>query len=1124
MNQFLLKKAKFGAFLLCLALLWAIPFAQAQTRIYEAEEARLEGPGIFKGRNARGGSYVDFINPSDDLIEWTVDVAQSGPYLLHFVYQMGGLETSRDTYLFVNGEVARDSLMVFPNSGSWQSWKGIDRQKVHLKAGSNTITLVAQGVSGPNLDYLSVSPQVLEAEKAALDGVSVLSGRGSSNSQYVDFQHPEGDRLIWEVNVPAKGLYTLRFHYQLGYGLDRPLQMKVNERIVNYNGSFPYTGSWNTWSSIDYAVFLKEGTNTLELNAIGASGANFDFLEVSPAPFEEVSASIRHKINFSDQATPAPEGWIQDFGAPFGTQASGLHFGWLDLNTNEPVSLLDYGRNRLPNPDRDVLRETLQHFDHPSPTAPDAKWEIELPNGSYRVIVQSGDPGLETQVNTRHLIRVEGQTVLDFPMDLQDFGVRNGTALVSLNDGRLTLDAVGGSNSKIQFIVIESTDGFTSPAVLLSNPPDGAQLVSPSTTISANFLHIPNISESGASSLDNTTITENTVQLFEIAGDQDILIPSTVNGTGGGDAINLTPLSDLKANTSYRFVIRDVRDLAGETLIPFSEVFVTGDAIVPPGSFLDEVAFEKFSTTTKAARFTTLTIGPDGKMYAMEIFGDIYRWDIAPEGQLVNEEIINTWKNNYSTDRLGIGLVFDPQSTADNLIAYISHATQTPLSGPNPTGPPWDGRLSRLSGPNLENERLLVTNLPRSVRDHLTNSIVFRPGEDQALYFLQGSNSGGGGLEDGWGNRAERLLSGALLRLDLNRLPDDQPLDVRTSEDLKVINNARTDEPLLSDGTYNPYYVYAPLTIAASGVRNAYDLVWHSNGQAYIPTNGTGGGSQSPASIPGTRRPDGSFYNGQQVPAIGPNENQRDWLFRIDPNEPVGYYGHPNVTRGEYVLNRGPLDEADYPPFIQADANFRGAAFDFQYNVSPNGVIEYQNTSNFNGLLQGAMIVCRYSGGSDLVVLVPDGPQGDINTFRIGIPGFTQFRDPLDLIEDPSTGFIYVSDYGRSEIILLKPQISGSDPANTRQNTMVSESRVRIYPNPSESGERIRIEMRGPSEEEVHYQLFNLQGRLIWSTELPASQKQKFLELSSELVQPGIYQLQIQGEDWQETRKILVRE
>ena len=144
-----------------------------------------------------------------------------------------------------------------------------------------------------------------------------------------------------------------------------------------------------------------------------------------------------------------------------------------------------------------------------------------------------------------------------------------------------------------------------------------------------------------------------------------------------------------------------------------------------------------------------------------------------------------------------------------------------------------------------KNEALLVTNLPRSIRDHLANSIAFRPQEPGVLYFLVGSNSAGGAADGAWGNRPERLLSAALLRLDLGLLPVTLPLDAQTTMSLSVINAASPTSLTMADGTYNPYAIDAPLTLFASGIRNAYDLIWHSNGQAYVPTNGTAGGSRS---------------------------------------------------------------------------------------------------------------------------------------------------------------------------------------------------------------------------------------------------------------------------------------
>jgi len=44
--------------------------------------------------------------------------------------------------------------------------------------------------------------------------------------------------------------------------------------------------------------------------------------------------------------------------------------------------------------------------------------------------------------------------------------------------------------------------------------------------------------------------------------------------------------------------------------------------------------------------------------------------------------------------------------------------------------------------------------------------------------------------------------------------------------------------------------------------------------------------------------------------------------------------------------------------------------------------------------------VTRCSGGSDIIVLLPDGPDGDISTAATDLPGLGGFDDPLDIIED----------------------------------------------------------------------------------------------------------------------------
>ena len=577
------------------------------------------------------------------------------------------------------------------------------------------------------------------------------------------------------------------------------------------------------------------------------------------------------------------------------------------------------------------------------------------------------------------------------------------------------------------------------PRVKSSIPANGAQGVSLTTSISANDLYLPN-GKDGIFGVDNSTINSRTVKLFEVATGNEV--PSAPNGTGGGDAINLTPTVPLEINTSYRFVIDGVKDLTGATFEKYSAVFTTAAERDGNPNPLDGISFMQIGNVATGEVYTSLTIGPDRRLYGLRISGTIDRWDMDAQGSgaLSNRKTITVVEDTYGA-RTAIGLVFDPRSSASDPVAFVSHST-----GVLTNGPAWDGKISRLSGPDLGTENLLVTNLPRSRRDHLVNGLAFRDGQPNLLYFNVGSNTAGGAPDRSWGFREERLLSAATLQLDLDLLPRAKwPLNAKTTQDQAAINQADVNSPTLGsgtgsytengvaypdDGTYNPYYVNAPLKIFATGIRNAYDLVWHSNGQLYIPTNGTAGGSNTPESVNGTRRTNGEFYDYSDpkyppIPATFGNNTQRDFLFRVDPEKTIGFYGHANPRRGEFVLNRGPVDVVGYDNSVSPDANYRGNAFNFGYGFSPNGVIEYRSEAE-GGKLKGALLVCRYSAGDDIIALLPNGPNGDILTSKIGIPGLTGFKDPLDIIEDRVTGNLYVADYGRQGIVLVRPNANSS--------------------------------------------------------------------------------------------------
>ena len=71
----------------------------------------------------------------------------------------------------------------------------------------------------------------------------------------------------------------------------------------------------------------------------------------------------------------------------------------------------------------------------------------------------------------------------------------------------------------------------------------------------------------------------------------------------------------------------------------------------------------------------------------------------------------------------------------------------------------------------------------------------------------------------------------------------------------------------------------------------------------------------------------------------------RDFLARVQQGK---YYGHPNPTQGNYVLNGGnptaavdPFETPQYPVGVQPDAEYQQPILDLGLHRSANGIDEY---------------------------------------------------------------------------------------------------------------------------------------------------------------------------------------
>src|SRR5690606_5062672 len=111
-----------------------------------------------------------------------------------------------------------------------------------------------------------------------------------------------------------------------------------------------------------------------------------------------------------------------------------------------------------------------------------------------------------------------------------------------------------------------------------------------------------------------------------------------------------------------------------------------------------------------------------------------------------------------------------------------------------------------------------------------------------------------------------------------------------------------------------------------------------------------------------------------------------------------------------------------YPSGVKADPNYRGVEWNLGFNKSPNGVIEYQSET-FGGQLKGRMLIARFSNNNDLLFLQADSTTGKIlgeqtSVGITGVPNSTMsgvdgFNDPLEVVEDPRNGNLYVNQYNR---------------------------------------------------------------------------------------------------------------
>uniref|UniRef100_UPI001CFCD7C2 carbohydrate-binding protein n=1 Tax=Alloyangia pacifica TaxID=311180 RepID=UPI001CFCD7C2 len=960
-----------------------------------------------------GTGYLDMGGDIGDAVQFDVTVPEAGTYTMSFRYANASTTMpDRPMELQVNGQTV---IVPFGMTPDWDIWEDIEVE-VTLAAGANTVTLANTVANGPNIDSVTIFNDITPPPPPSEPGV-----RETIRINFQDGSTPvDPDYLVG--NFTDFGLQS----NGLTYG------------FVTEDSALDADGTTNTPTGSSFptiAVNERSGSGTLpDDGTLPTEKLSVDFDAMDPR--------LTGYAHFDLSSFPTRTAWEIE-----------LENGWYEVT----VSIGDTGG---PNDsDNRLFVEGALVSEWTSTSAFKTELLTTLAHVQDGHLTLSAQGGNITEMQYLEIRALPDLTPEDGNEAPEDYAAFINPRAVS-TDGEAELGISGG--------VLPTDINPTSDIVLGIDVVDGR----------------------GGVLLES--LGDGSIRIYEtLTGEEVAYNANTTGGFDSVTIAPVTDLKPYTSYTVVIDGFRDRGDNDDTSALTrefqkFTTTFTTGAA---PLVEAREVAFndtiEVNSDPSQGESYTSIEMSPDMQfLYVTSITGSITRWAVNADGSL-DQSTKESWfpGGDFNVPGAGtrgiIGIAFDPED--DNTI-WITDNYPIPLNGRSNSVPEFSGRISKVTlgeGGSLEDATIetYITGLPRSNGDHVTNSLEFRinpdyvPGGDEPqylLYLTQGSNSAMGEPDSAWGFRPERLLNAAILEIDRTREAPEGGFDVSTEpipEDGLNRRYADTDNDLknggiaITDGIYvgnylhftaegvaevrtgedasselitryyDPYAEDAVLRIFAEGNRNAYDLVWHSNGYLYVPTNGSAAGGNVPDD-PST--PEDEGINGVGL--------QADYLFRMVED---GYYGHPNPLRDKFILNGAnptsgtdPNQVGNYPVGTDPDPEYDlTGAYNLGNNRSPNGAIEYMS-GVFGTSLQHAVIFTQYSSGDNLraVLFNEDGTpaQDFILTDLDG--NEINYVDPLDVIEG-ADGRLYMLTLNRSngisQIIRLDAAPGGEIEDNT---------------------------------------------------------------------------------------------
>ena len=308
-------------------------------------EAYRANEAVDVESSSEGYTSVGFFE-EDEWLEYSIDVESAGNYTITMrTASIGGGYIS-----FESNCVKLTENLSTPNTGGWDTFQDSEvevtltagEQKLRVVSGGNMNLMnldIREGGSGgsnygvgclwtpPPPDDVFVEAESWTNVIAEPDGaVAIAPSTDSDLSNYVG-NFDAGDFIEYGVSVPRTGCYKAEYRIASAPG-SNGFELTFGDNLVDSFSVMP-TGGWSSWVTFNSFVELAAGSQTMRLEAVGAS-FNLNWLKFNQADAsacEDDGSIIIEAESFSRSIQP-PDGEVGT--QPTSDDGGGLNVGWID--------------------------------------------------------------------------------------------------------------------------------------------------------------------------------------------------------------------------------------------------------------------------------------------------------------------------------------------------------------------------------------------------------------------------------------------------------------------------------------------------------------------------------------------------------------------------------------------------------------------------------------------------------------------------------------------------------------------------------------------------------------------------------------------------------------------------